>query len=128
MDSVDTIAILRRKMNNPWLFLQMMIGEANSWPHFIAKAFWDGSFNDHNRMVVVNFAYRNGVSEELLHDVLSFTLKRNYTRDRRANVAYRYAYFDDPMQGAERRSRAYSFDTTIKAVTYLDGQVKPKGI
>lgn len=126
MGSVETIAVLRRKMNNPWLFLQMMIGEADTWPQFITKAFWEANFKDHNRMIVVNFAYKNGVSEVLLHEVLNFTLKHNYTRERRRNVAYRYTYFDDPIHGAERRSRAYSFDTTIKAVTYLDGRIKSK--
>lgn len=77
-------------------------------------------------MTVVNFAYKNGVSESLLHEVLDFTLKTNYTRKRRANVVYRYSYFDDAMHGAERRSQAYSYDTTLKAVHYLDGRLKPK--
>lgn len=127
MSSVENdIVVLRRKMNNPWLLLQMLIGEADTWPQFIRKAFWETWFNHRNRMIVVNFAYKNGVSESLLHDVLSFTLKDNYTRARRANVAYRYSYFNDPIHGAERRSSAYSYDTTMKAVTYLDGRVKPR--
>jgi hypothetical protein len=121
------ILVLRRKMRNPWLLLQMMIGEADAWPQFIRKAFWEPWFNDHNRMVVVTFAYMNGVSETFLHEVLTFTLKHNYTRARRTNVAYRYSYFDDPLHGAERRSRAYSFDTTMKGVYYLDGRIKPRG-
>ena len=125
VNDVDIVA-LRRKMNNPWLLLQMMIGDADTWPQFIRAAFWETWFNDHNRMVVVNFAYKNGVCELLLHDVLNFTLKDNYTRQRRANVAYRYSYFDDPIHGAERRSRAYSFDTTMKAVAYLDGRLKTR--
>jgi hypothetical protein len=130
MSSVENdaeIVALRRRMQNPWLFLQMLIGEAEGWPTFIREAFWHSWFNDHNRMIVVNFAYKNGVCESLLHEVLSFTLKDNYTRTRRANVAYRYSYFDDPEHGAERRSRAYSFDTTMKAVMYLDGRIKPTG-
>lgn len=121
------ITALRKQMENPWIFLQMMIGEADTWPQFIRSSFWEIKFNDHNWMVVVNFAYKNGVCESLLHDVLKFTLKRNYTRARQANVAYRYVYFDDIFHGTERRSRAYSYDTTLKAVAYLDGRLKKRG-
>ena len=122
----DEMAALRRKMSNPWLWLQLMIGEADEWPQFIRKAFWDPNFNDHNRMIVTNFAYKNGVCESLLHDVLTLTLGKNYTRQRKANVQYRYSYFDHPIHGKQRRQQAYSFDTTMRKVMYLDGTIKNK--
>ena len=68
--------------NNPWLAIQDIIGNANTWPKFIRQMFWDKNFTDHNRMIIVNFAFINGVSEEFLHDVLAFTLKNAYTAEK----------------------------------------------
>src|SRR5436190_4384153 len=56
--------------NNPWLSVQDVVGDAKTWPKFIRAMFWDRNFNDHHRMIIVNFAFVNHISEEFLHDVL----------------------------------------------------------
>lgn len=66
---------LKQINNNPWLTVQDVIGNANTWPKFIRKMFSDKNFKDHNRMIIVNFVYINAISEEFLHDILAFTLK-----------------------------------------------------
>jgi len=35
------------------------------------------------RMILVNFSFVNAISENFLHDSLSFTLKKAYTKDRK---------------------------------------------
>ena len=82
---------------NPWLGVQDLVGNANTWPKFIRKTFWDRNFKDHNRMIIVNFAYLNAISEEFLHEILSFTLKEAYTTDRKRQVKSRYAYLNDEV-------------------------------
>ncbi|KAL0130412.1 hypothetical protein PUN28_002234 [Cardiocondyla obscurior] len=71
---------------NPWLAVQDVIGDARTWPKFIREIFWNKNFKNHNRMIVVNFAYLNAISEDFLHDILKFTLKSAYTNERRRNV------------------------------------------
>jgi len=37
--------------NNPWLAVQDVVGNANTWPKFIRKMFWDKKLTDYNRMI-----------------------------------------------------------------------------
>ena len=75
---------------NPWLAVQDVVGNANTWPKFIRKMFWDRNLTDHNRMILVNFAYLNAISEAFLHDILAFTLKEAYTNERKRNIKDRF--------------------------------------
>jgi len=79
---------------NPWLAAQDVVGDAKTWPQFIRKMFWDKNLKDHNRMIIVNFSIVNHISEEFLHDILSFTLKRAYTRERKQNITDRFRYLN----------------------------------
>lgn len=56
--------------------------------------FWDRNFKDHNRMMVVNFAFLNHISEDFLHDVLTFTLKNAYTVKRKRHIKDRFRYLN----------------------------------
>jgi len=114
MYSVDRI------LNNPWLSLQDLIGDAKSWPQYIRQMFWDKSFTDLKRLKIT-FSYQNGVSEKVLHTVLSFTIKEAYSKERRRNISARYAYFNDPREGFERRERTYALDLIHKRVLTLNG-------
>ena len=80
--------------NNPWLAVQDVVGDANWWPKFIRKMFWNRNLNDHNRMILVNFAYINAISEDFLHNILSFTLKEAYTSTRRREIKDRFSYLN----------------------------------
>lgn len=80
--------------NNPWLAVQDVVGDAKTWPKFIRQMFWDKNFKHHNRMIIVNFAYLNAITEDFLHDILTFTLKEGYTSDRKLNVKYRFRYLN----------------------------------
>ena len=73
---MDITYSIEQMNNNPWFALQDVVGNANTWPKFIRKMFWEKHFKDHNRMIIVNFAYLNAISEEFLHDILTFTLKK----------------------------------------------------
>lgn len=79
---------------NPWLGIQDIVGDAKKWPKFIRSTFWDRNSTDHKRMLIVNFAYVNGISPEFLHDVLAFTLKRVYTNVRRREIQDRFTYLN----------------------------------
>lgn len=69
---------------NPWIIFRDIVGETHSWPSFIREAFWSGPhFNDHQRMLVVNFAVLNGVQLQILLDTLSFTLGVHFLRNNR---------------------------------------------
>lgn len=113
-------------MKNPWLLLQDVKGDAVAWPRFIRETFWNRRLNDHNRMILVNFAVVNGVREEFLHEVLRFTQGNSYTRDRRQRITQRFRYFEDPTMGGERRSRAYSFDLLHRRLLTLAGDFYKK--
>ena len=80
--------------NNPWLAVQDVVGDAKTWPKFIRKMFWEKNLRDHNRMMIVNFAILNHISEDFLHDILSFTLKHAYTEERKRNIKYRFSYLN----------------------------------
>ena len=71
---------------NPWFAAQDVVGDAKTWPKFIRK--------DHNRIIIVNFAYLNAISEDFLHDILTFTLKEAYTNERKRNVKDRFRYLN----------------------------------
>ncbi|CAK1553201.1 unnamed protein product [Leptosia nina] len=114
VSNVDTWIKLINK--NPWLLLQDAIGDCKTWPAFIRAAFWD------NRMIIVNFAIVNGLREEFLHEVLTFTLRHHYTNDRRQRVAGRFKYYNDLQTGEERKSRAYSFDLYHRRLLTLHKQ------
>lgn len=45
-------------------------------------------------MILVNFAYLNAISEDFLHDILTFTLKEAYTAIRRRNIKDRFSYLN----------------------------------
>src|SRR5436190_24282927 len=68
--------------NNPWLGVQDVVGDAKTWPKFIRNMFWDRNFNDHHRMILVNFVYLNHISEDFLHEILAFILQNAYTDER----------------------------------------------
>lgn len=74
---------------NPWIVVQDIIGTANKWPTFIREAFWSGTnFNDHQRMIVVNFAVLNGLHLDYLMNCLEFTLGfRNFHSNNRSYQA-----------------------------------------
>lgn len=112
---------------NPWLLLQDVIGDGKTWPAFIRAAFWDKDFDDHNRMIIVNFAIVNGVGEDFLHEVLTFTLRHHYTKDRRQRVAGHFKYYSDPQMGEDHKSRAYSFELYHRRLLTLSAEfhVKP---
>ena len=40
--------------NNPWIALQNVVSDANSWPKFIRKMFWNRNLTDHNRITLAN--------------------------------------------------------------------------
>lgn len=83
--------------NNPWLGVQDVIGNANLWPKFIRKMFWDQNLDNHNRMILVNFSYLNAISEEFLHDILTFTIKNAYTSNRRREIKARFSYLNNKV-------------------------------
>lgn len=45
-------------------------------------------------MIFVNFVYLNAMSEEFLHDILSFTLREAYTKIRKREIQDRFAYIN----------------------------------
>ena len=73
--------------------MQDVVGDTNLWL-FIRKMFWNRNLNDHNRMILVNFACINAISEDFLHNILSFTLKEAYTSTRRREIKDRFFYLN----------------------------------
>lgn len=109
---------LAKLERNPWIAFQDLVGPATSWPSFIRKAFWSGKdFDDHTRMVVVNFAYLNGVPLDQLQAVLSFTLGRHlHANSRWYQVQARYNYLRNDK---ENRARAYSYHVFSRQILNL---------
>ena len=83
--------------------------------------FWDKDFTYTKRLKVAAFRYQNGASEDVLHDVLPFTLKDHYTKERRREISARYRYWNDPSSGYKRRERVYALDLHHKRVLTLNG-------
>lgn len=53
---------LEKINNNPCLAVQNVY-DAKLWPKFIRKMFWDRNLKDHNRIILVNFAYSSVITE-----------------------------------------------------------------
>ena len=106
---------------NPWLLLQDLIGKADRWPLYIRRMFWDKDLTDVKRLKLVSFCYQNGVSEYVLHSVLERTIKESYTADRRRQIKAKYKYFDDPIEGYNRREKAYALDLIKNKVLTFNG-------
>lgn len=80
--------------NHLWLAVQYVVCKADTWPKFIRKMIWNRNLTDHNRMILVNFAYLNAISEDFLHDILSFTLKEAYTKTRKREIKDMFSYLN----------------------------------
>jgi len=70
-----------------------VVGDAKTWPK-IRKMFWDKNLKDYNRMIIVNFVILNHISEDFLHDILTFTLKNAYTEERKRNIKDKFRYLN----------------------------------
>ena len=88
-------SIFTRRDRNPWLDFVDVVGNLSTWPKFIRAAFWSGAnFNDHQRMLVVNFAILNGVHLDVLLNTLDFTIgKHIHRRNRRYQVCLNVRIF-----------------------------------
>lgn len=100
-----------RLERNPWMVFRDVVGEAHRWPTFIREAFWSGRhFNDHQRMLVVNFAVLNGVHIDVLLETLQFTLGRHLnSNNRRYQVVARYNALTQGTQAWDNRQRVWSY-------------------
>lgn len=100
-----------RLERNPWMVFRDIVGEANRWPTFIREAYWSGQhFNDHQRMLVVNFAVLNGVHLDVLLETLQFTLGRHFnSNNRRYQVIARYNALTQGRQAWDNRQRVWSY-------------------
>lgn len=56
--------------------------------------FWNRNLTDHNRMILVNFVYLNAISEDFLHEILTFTLGRAYTNAGKRAIKDRFTYLN----------------------------------
>jgi len=45
-------------------------------------------------MIIVNFAILNHISEDFLHDILTFTLKNAYTEEWKRNIKDKFRYLN----------------------------------
>jgi len=104
---------------NPWLLLQDLIGKADRWPLYIRRMFWDEDLTDVKRLELVCSCYQNGVSEYVLHSVLERIIKESYTAGRRRQIKGKCKYFNDPIEGYNRREKAYALDLIKNEVLTL---------
>jgi len=117
----STMCSVEQIKKNPWLLLQNLTGPASTWPQNLRAMFWDKDFTYMKRLKVAAFCYQNWDSEDVLHDVLSFTLKDHHTKERRREISARYRYWNNPSSGYERTERAHALDLDHKRVLTLNG-------
>jgi hypothetical protein len=108
---------------NPWQMAQDLIGPADRWPKFVRKLFWESRLSYRERLILVCFAFNNGLSFHALMNCLRFTgpLKRKPTAEIKMEKLFHL--FDS---NEEYRAKYYSFDIELRKVTYLNGKVKPR--
>lgn len=107
---------------NPWEVLVDVIGP-NNWPNFIWDAFNNKNFNNHNRMIAVNFAVLNGVAWDTFDRAMFHTLGQHYLiKGRRFNCQARYAALTTDAAAEFNRSRVYSYNVRERQMENLNYQ------
>lgn len=112
---------------NPWLELQDVIPRANTWPLLVRRKFWCSNLTYPDRCFIAAFGFQNGVSPDLLCDVLYFTNNRMNAR-KEIKIRDLYNYWEgDTEEVRLRRSRYFAFDFVIGRVVDLNGQPRVYG-
>ena len=120
---VDRVPINQDFVTDPWFHFCDLVGPIERWPFFIRRVFDDGrNFDDHNRMLVVNFAVLNGVPWEALDRALAHRFGEWYTVANRQNQClnrYRYFFNADGSWNVSTRSAAYSYSVRHRGMRTL---------
>lgn len=108
-------------MSNPWLLLQDVLPPATQWPALTRRKFWCSNLNYADRAYLAAFGFLNGVSPELLIEVLQFC-NTAATPQKLIKIRDLYSYWSVPgILGVQRRSRYYSYNFYFNFVTDLNG-------
>ena len=120
---VDRVPSAQDFVTDPWFHFCDLVGPMELWPFFMRRVFDDGpNFDNHSRMLVVNFAVLNGAPWEALDRALAYRFGDCYTVKNRQNQClerYRYFFNADGSWHVSRRSAAYSYSVRHKEMRTL---------
>ena len=120
---VDRVPTAQDFVTNPWFHFCDLVGPIERWPFFLRRLFDDGpNFDNHNRMLAVNFAVLNGVPWEALDRALAHRFGNWYVvRNRQAQCLSRYQDFfnKDGSWNVRTRSASYSYSVRHRQMRTL---------
>lgn len=107
-------------IGNPWLRVQVRIGEASTWPADIRRIVWCSRLGYRHRIDVVTFFLVNGISVQELVELLQFCNPVGATATHTRKIRDLYVYLQDP-RFPDRRRRYFAYDLIRRRVVNLDG-------
>lgn len=106
-------------LQHSWFLIQDLIGDAATWPAWIRSLFWETQLHYTDRMKIAAFGYNNGLCPDALS---SFFRARKVDAKRIEEMVALYKYWNDPIEGVQRRARYRSFDLIHRRMTSLNNR------
>ena len=101
--------------------IQELIGKSSKWPVYIRLIFFSKHLDNHDRFLMVNFAYVNGLPLELLQQWMNL---RGQLRDSSAkrHILELYTQYESGQYNDERKFPYYSFNVSQHEYQYINGK------
>lgn len=103
---------------NPWLRIQVRIGEASHWPADIRRVLWCSYLGYRHRIHLVTFFYLNGVTLLELVELVRFCNPVGSTQSHIRRIIDLYVYIQN---NPRVRDRYFAFDLILRRVVNLNG-------
>lgn len=101
-----------------------MIGDLAFWPVFVLDAIFCSNLNYKHRLAIASFMYLNGASEYTMLDLV-MTCNSNRDVQKYLKMVKLFSYWNDSVNGYDRRDRYFSFSIFYNQVTNLNLQSRP---